>query len=111
MPHETHAEQAGAPAEQDMHRALVSLMEELEAVDLYQERAAACSDRPLRDVFLHNKREELEHASMLLEWIRRHEPDFHGPLKKYLFTDAALTALETQPGVARAAPAAPSPQP
>lgn len=104
MPNDTHAEPSIASAEvQDMHRALTSLMEELEAVDLYQQRAEACSDRPLREVFLHNKREELEHAAMLLEWIRRHEPHLSDILKRYLFTDAPLTAIEDRLDATRAA--------
>jgi hypothetical protein len=55
-----------------MHRAIVSLMEELQAIDWYQQRADACADPPLKDVLLHNKNEEIEHATMLMEWIRRH---------------------------------------
>jgi len=56
----------------NMHRAIVSLMEELEAIDWYQQRADACADSQLKDVLVHNKNEEIEHASMVLEWIRRH---------------------------------------
>ena len=61
---------------QDMHRALVSLQEELEAVDWYQQRADACEDAELKAILLHNMREEIEHASMVLEWLRRNHPDF-----------------------------------
>ena len=60
----------------DLHRAIVSLMEELEAIDWYQQRADACSDPQLKDVLLHNKNEEIEHATMLMEWIRRHNDHF-----------------------------------
>jgi len=60
----------------EMHRAIVSLTEELEAIDWYQQRVDACSDPQLKDVLLHNKNEEIEHASMLMEWIRRHNDHF-----------------------------------
>lgn len=76
------------PAEtRDMHRALVSLMEELEAVDWYNQRAAACQDAELKAIIEHNRDEEKEHAAMLLEWIRRKDERFSGQLKEYLFTD------------------------
>ena len=78
----------------NMHRAIVSLMEELEAIDWYQQRAEACSDPNLKDVLLHNKNEEIEHASMVLEWIRRHDDHFNAMLKKYLFTQQPITAVE-----------------
>ncbi len=70
-----------------MHHAIVSLMEELEAVDWYQQRADDCEDKALREILLHNMREEMEHAAMVLEWIRRNNPDFEGFLKEFLFTD------------------------
>lgn len=76
------------PAEtRDMHRALVSLMEELEAVDWYNQRAAACQDVELKAIIEHNRDEEKEHAAMLLEWVRRKDEHFSGQLKEYLFTD------------------------
>jgi len=78
----------------DMHRAIVSLMEELEAVDWYQQRAEACSDPQLQKVLVHNKNEEIEHASMLLEWIRRRDSRFDEMLRKYLFTDLPITEVE-----------------
>jgi uncharacterized protein len=58
----------------DMHRAIVSLMEELEAVDWYNQRAGACKDMELKAILAHNRDEEKEHASMVLEWIRRKDP-------------------------------------
>ena len=61
----------------NMHRAIVSLKEELEAIDWYQQRADACSDPQLKDVLLHNRNEEIEHATMLMEWIRRHDHHFN----------------------------------
>ncbi len=78
----------------NMHRAIVSLMEEWEAIDWYQQRADACSDPQLKEVLLHNKREEIEHATMLLEWIRRHDAHFDGMLRRYLFTDAPIVTIE-----------------
>ena len=70
----------------DMHRAIVSLMEELEAIDWYNQRADACKDPELRAILAHNRDEEKEHAAMVLEWIRRHDPQFSKELKDYLFT-------------------------
>src|SRR5215510_3004577 len=75
----------------DLHRAIVSLMEELEAVDWYQQRVDATEDAELREILAHNRDEEKEHASMVLEWIRRHDPVFDANLKKYLFTTSPIT--------------------
>ena len=75
----------------DMHRAIVSLMEELEAVDWYNQRADACKDAELRGILEHNRDEEKEHAAMVLEWIRRKDPTFSKELKEFLFTDRPLT--------------------
>ena len=75
----------------DMHRAIVSLMEELEAVDWYNQRVDACRDESLRSILAHNRDEEKEHAAMVLEWIRRRDPAFSKELKDYLFTDGAIT--------------------
>ncbi|HUX65165.1 ferritin-like domain-containing protein [Sulfuricella sp.] len=74
----------------DMHRAIVSLMEELEAVDWYNQRADACKDTELKAILEHNRDEEKEHASMLLEWIRRKDPKFTKELKDYLFTEKPI---------------------
>jgi ferritin-like protein len=78
----------------EMHRAIVSLMEELQAVDWYQQRADTCTDPPLKDVLLHNKNEEIEHATMLMEWIRRHSEPFDQMMRRYLFTEAPITGIE-----------------
>ncbi len=74
----------------DMHRAIVSLMEELEAIDWYNQRRDACSDEALKTILVHNRDEEKEHAAMLLEWIQRRDPDFSRQLKEYLFTDKPI---------------------
>ncbi|MBM3359487.1 MAG: ferritin [Betaproteobacteria bacterium] len=74
----------------DMHRAIVSLMEELEAVDWYNQRVDTCKDRDLKAILAHNRDEEKEHASMVLEWIRRRDPAFSKELKDYLFTKKPL---------------------
>ena len=78
----------------DMHRALISLTEELQAIDSYQQRAEACADPQLKEVFLHNKNEEIEHASMIMEWMRRHEGHFDEMMRTYLFTEAPITGIE-----------------
>ena len=75
----------------DMHRAITSLMEELEAVDWYNQRVDACKDDELRGILAHNRDEEKEHAAMVLEWIRRQDPAFDHELKDFLFTDKPLT--------------------
>jgi ferritin-like protein len=80
----------------DMHRAVVSLMEELDAVDWYNQRAAACKDAQLRAILEHNRDEEIEHATMTLEWIRRHMPKFDEALKTYLFTRGDITKIEEE---------------
>lgn len=74
----------------DMHRAIVSLMEELEAVDWYNQRADACKDEDLKAILRHNRDEEKEHAAMVLEWIRRKDPAFSKELKGYLFTEKSI---------------------
>ena len=81
-------------ATRDMHRAIVSLMEELEAVDWYNQRADACQDPELRKVLEHNRDEEKEHAAMTLEWIRRKDPTFSKYLKEFLFTEDPLVDME-----------------
>src|SRR5262245_22657271 len=78
----------------NMHRAIVSLMEELEAIDWYQQRAEACSDGQLKAVLNHNKNEEIEHATMVMEWIRRHNDHFNEMMRKYLFTEQPITSIE-----------------
>ena len=83
------------PQTRDLHRAIVSLMEELEAIDWYQQRVEATSDNVLRTILAHNRDEEKEHASMVLEWIRRHDPAFDEHLKKYLFTTLPITERES----------------
>ena len=82
------------PAVVDRHRAIVSLMEELEAVDWYDQRVAATDDPTLKAILAHNRDEEKEHASMLLEWLRRHDEVLSGHLKTYLFTTGEITGIE-----------------
>lgn len=75
----------------DMHRAITSLMEELEAVDWYNQRVDAAKDPELAAILAHNRDEEKEHAAMVLEWIRRKDPAFDKELKDFLFTDQPIT--------------------
>lgn len=70
----------------DMHRAITSLMEELEAIDWYNQRVDACKDEELKQILIHNRDEEKEHAAMVLEWIRRKDATLSDELKDYLFT-------------------------
>ena len=78
----------------EMHRAIVSLKEELEAIDWYQQRADACTDPQLKGVLLHNKNEEIEHATMVMEWIRRHSDHFNQMMRQYLFSEQPITDIE-----------------
>ena len=73
-----------------MHHAIVSLMEELEAADWYRQRADDCEDDALREILLHNMREEIEHAAMVLEWLRRNDEDFDEQLRAFLFKDGEV---------------------
>lgn len=75
----------------DMHRAITSLMEELEAVDWYNQRVDACSDPELAKILAHNRDEEKEHAAMVLEWIRRQDPVMDHELRDILFKDGPIS--------------------
>jgi len=78
----------------NQHYAITSLIEELEAVDWYRQRADDCEDRALKAVLLHNAREEIEHASMVLEWLRRNDSEFDDMLKEFLFSEGSITEQE-----------------
>jgi ferritin-like protein len=77
-----------------MHQAITSLIEEFEAVDWYRQRADDCQDPALKAILLHNAREELEHAAMVLEWMRRNDDEVNAQLKEYLFTEGSITGQE-----------------
>ncbi len=81
-----------------MHHAIVSLMEEIEAVDWYRQRADDCEDEQLREILLHNMREEMEHAAMVLEWIRRNNADFAHQLRSNLFTEGRIAGDHDEEG-------------
>ena len=74
----------------EMHRAITSLMEELEAVDWYNQRVDATKDPQHAAILAHHRDEEKEHAAMVLEWIRRKDPSFDKELKDFLFTDKPI---------------------
>ncbi len=80
----------------DRHRAIVSLMEELEAVDWYDQRVDATTDEALRAILAHNRDEEKEHAAMVLEWLRRNDAKFDEHLRTYLFTKGDVTEIEEE---------------
>src|SRR5215467_556687 len=84
----------------DRHRATVSIMEELEAIDWYDQRAIASTDDQLRAILEHNRDDEKEHAAMALEWLRRHDPALDEQLRLYLFTDGPLVSVEGDPPAA-----------
>jgi ferritin-like protein len=79
-----------AAENRDMHRAIVSLMEELEAVDWHNQRVDACEDEEFKAVLAHNRDEEKEHAAMVLEWILRKDPAINHELRDFLFTDKEI---------------------
>ena len=89
MPYQEPSSELSAEA-RNMHRAIESLKEELEAVDWYNQRADVCKDEGLKAVLVHNRDEEKEHAAMILEWIRRRDPAFAKELQDYLFTDKPI---------------------
>jgi ferritin-like protein len=91
------SEQHLSPATRDLHRALASLMEELEAIDWYQQRIDAAGDEGLKGILRHNRDEEVEHAAMVLEWIRRRDPEFDARLRQYLYTDGDIVDRERAP--------------
>jgi uncharacterized protein len=92
---EFHESEARLRAEtMDYHRAIVSLMEELEAVDWYNQRIDASDDPELQVILAHNRDEEKEHAAMTLEWLRRRDPELDRVLRQYLFTEGSITAIE-----------------
>jgi hypothetical protein len=83
-----------SPRTLNLHYAMTSLIEEFEAVDWYRQRADDIEDPELKAIVLHNANEELEHASMVLEWIRRQDPQLDVQLREYLFTDTSITGRE-----------------
>jgi ferritin-like protein len=78
----------------NQHRAIVSIQEELEAVDWYNQRATAADNPDLAAVLAHNRDEEKEHAVMTLEWLRRTDPILDGHLRTYLFTEGSIVEIE-----------------
>ncbi len=78
----------------DLHRAWMSLKEEIEAMDWYQQRIDATDNKELKEILKHNRDEEKEHASMLLEWVRRNDAPFAKEMKDYLFTDRPIPGIE-----------------
>jgi ferritin-like protein len=86
----------------DNHRAIVSLMEELEAVDWYDQRVRAASDPQLAAILAHNRDEEKEHAMMVLEWLRRRDPKLDEHMRTYLFTSENILEIEDAAAAAEA---------
>jgi uncharacterized protein len=88
----------------DRHRAIVSVMEELEAVDWYDQRVEAATNPELRAVLAHNRDEEKEHAAMMLEWLRRNDAGFDAHLRTYLFAKGPILEIEESKGATNGAP-------
>ena len=89
-------ESALKPETIDRHRAIVSIMEELEAIDWYDQRVEAAHDQQLNELLAHNRDEEKEHASMMLEWLRRQDTKLDEHLRTYLFTNKSLLEIEEE---------------
>jgi ferritin-like protein len=78
----------------EISRAITSLREELEAIDWYNQRVATSKDQSLKEVMAHNRDEEIEHAAMTIEWLRRNMDKWDDELRDYLFTNGSLIAVE-----------------
>lgn len=76
------------------HQAMVSLVEEIEAADWYRQRADDCEEPALKEILLHNMREEIEHACMILEWLRRHNDTWAEQMQMYLFSKGDILEVE-----------------
>jgi uncharacterized protein len=85
-----------SPEARHLHRALASLQEELEAIDYYNQRIDRSDSAPLKAILAHNRDEEVEHATMLIEWLRRAMPQFDAALKTYLFTTRPVEQIEAE---------------
>jgi len=83
-----------SPETRDVHRALASLVEELDAIDYYNQRVDVAANDAIREILAHNRDEEIEHAVMLLEWLRRRIPKFDEQLRAYLFTSAPIAHVK-----------------
>jgi len=113
MSHEGYHESADLlpEATKDFHRAIESLIEELEAVDWYQQRADATKEETLRAVLLHNRNEEVEHAMMTLEWLRRRDSKIDETARMFLFAEGEITEIEAAKKAALAASGGGAPAP
>lgn len=85
-----------SPLDRDFHRALTSVKEEIEAVDWYHQRVVASHNEELKKVMAHNRDEEIEHACMGLEWLRRNMPAWDKHLRTYLFKDESIVEIEKE---------------
>ncbi len=84
------------PKVRDIHRALISLKEEIEAIDWYTQRLALCSDAELCATLRHARNEEIEHACLALEWVRKNMPEWDNELRKRLFNENPLALEEPE---------------
>ncbi len=82
----------------DLHRAIVSLTEELDAIDWYGQRAEVTPNESLRAILIHHRNDEIEHAMMLLEWIRRKSPMFDANMRRFLFSQESIVDIEKAKG-------------
>ncbi|MFW5799460.1 MAG: encapsulin-associated ferritin-like protein [Spirochaetota bacterium] len=85
-----------SPQDRDIIRALISLKEEVEATFWYHQRVATASDEEIKGILAHNRDEEMEHAVMTLEWLRRNMPGWDEVMRTYLFKDKPILELEEE---------------
>ena len=98
----TYTEQGLPEDVKNVHRAIASLIEELEAINWYHQRVAVTDDAELKSILAHNRDEEVEHACMALEWLRRQMPQFDEQLRTFLFTNGPVAHMGhgAEPGAA-----------
>lgn len=97
MAHEGFHEEINKLSEftKDYHRIIQSTMEELEAIDWYNQRAEAANDPSAKEIMEHNRDEEIEHACMGLEWLRRNSPVWDEMMRKFIFTNSDIVSQES----------------
>jgi len=109
MAHEGFHEDPGELSDfaKNYHRVIQSTIEELEAVDWYNQRAEAATDAEARAIFEHNRDEEIEHACMGLEWLRKNVPHWDAMMREFLFKEGSIVGQEAsmkEDGTAAEAP-------
>jgi uncharacterized protein len=74
-------------------RLILSMIEEAEAIDWYEQRLALEQDKEARKIMAHTQKEEFIHFGMDLEFLLRRNPQWRIIMKNLLFTKGDLTKL------------------